>query len=61
MGTEEATTLRGCRVVTTSMTARLLIANQLRSLSDISWTVVSGDGFDDAPDEHFGRDRQGAP
>ncbi len=49
MGTGEATALRGCRVVTTSMTARLLLANQLRSLTDISWTVVSGDSFDDAP------------
>jgi len=49
MGTGEATVLRGCRVVTTSMTARLLLANQLRSLSDISWTVVSGDRFEDAP------------
>ena len=51
MGTEERATLRGCRVVTTSMTARLLLANQLRSLKDISWTVVSGDPFDDAPDD----------
>ena len=50
MGTKKATTLRGCRVVTTSMTARLLLANQLRSLTDISWTVVSGDAFDQAPD-----------
>lgn len=49
MGTGEAAALRGCRVVTTSMTARLLLANQLRSLTDISWTVVSGDHFEDAP------------
>ena len=40
---------RGCRVVTTAMTARLLLANQLRSLDHIAWSVVSGDGFDDAP------------
>ena len=42
--------IRGCRVVTTSLTARLLLANQLRSLSDIDWTVVTGDPYDDAPD-----------
>jgi glycosyltransferase involved in cell wall biosynthesis len=41
---------RGCRVVTTSLTARLLLANQLRSLSEIEWTVVSGDDFDDPPE-----------
>lgn len=40
---------RGCRVVTTSMTARLLLAHQLRSLTEIAWSVVSGDGFDGAP------------
>ncbi len=43
-------TLRGCRLVTTSMTARLLLANQLRSLPEVSWSVVSGDAFDDPPD-----------
>ncbi len=32
------------------MTARLLLANQLRSLPEISWSVVSGDAFDDPPD-----------
>ncbi len=42
--------LRGCRLVTTSMTARLLLANQLRSLPEISWSVVSGDAFDDPPE-----------
>ena len=41
---------RGCRVVTTSLTARLLLANQLRSLGEIEWTVVSGDTFDDPPE-----------
>lgn len=41
--------MRGCRVVTTSMTARLLLANQLRSLSEIDWSVVTGDEFSDAP------------
>src|SRR5579863_1856785 len=41
--------LRGCRVVTTAMTARLLLGNQLRALDDVSWSVVSGDAFDDAP------------
>ena len=34
---------RGCRMVTTSLTARVLLANQLRSLAEIAWTVVSGD------------------
>ncbi len=32
------------------MTARLLLANQLRSLDEVSWTVVSGDAFNDPPD-----------
>jgi glycosyltransferase involved in cell wall biosynthesis len=40
---------RGCRVVTTSMTARLLLANQLRRLQGIDWSVVSGDRFDEPP------------
>ena len=35
----------GCRVVTTSLTARVLLANQLRSLPEIDWTVVSGDRY----------------
>jgi glycosyltransferase involved in cell wall biosynthesis len=42
--------LRGCRVVATSMTARLLLANQLRSISEISWSVVTGDPFEEAPE-----------
>jgi len=42
--------LRGCRVVTTSLTARVLLANQLGALSEVDWTVVSGDGYDDPPD-----------
>ena len=42
-------TLRGCRVVTTSMTARLLLAHQLAALDDVSWSVVTGDPFDEAP------------
>jgi glycosyltransferase involved in cell wall biosynthesis len=33
--------------VTTSLTARVLLANQLRSLSEFDWTVVSGDRYDD--------------
>lgn len=41
---------RGCRVVTTSLTARLLLANQLRRLRDVEWTVVAGDAYDDPPD-----------
>ena len=43
-------TLRGCRLVATSMTARLLLANQLRSIHEISWTVVTGDSFEGAPE-----------
>jgi glycosyltransferase involved in cell wall biosynthesis len=42
--------LRGCRLVTTSLTARLLLANQLRRLRDVEWTVVAGDAYDDPPD-----------
>lgn len=34
-------------MVTTSLTARLLLANQLRSLPEVDWTVVSGDRYDD--------------
>jgi glycosyltransferase involved in cell wall biosynthesis len=41
---------RGCRVVTTSLTARVLLANQLRSLPEIDWTVVSGDRYDNPVD-----------
>ncbi len=41
---------RGCRVVTTSLTARVLLANQLRSMPEVDWTVVSGDPYDDPPD-----------
>jgi glycosyltransferase involved in cell wall biosynthesis len=37
-------------VVTTSLTARVLLANQLRSLDDVDWTVISGDAYDDPPD-----------
>jgi glycosyltransferase involved in cell wall biosynthesis len=33
------------------MTARLLLANQLRSIREISWTVVTGDAFDQAPED----------
>jgi len=36
-------------VVTTAMTARLLLGHQLRAIDDVSWSVVSGDAFDDAP------------
>jgi glycosyltransferase involved in cell wall biosynthesis len=41
---------RGCRLVTTSLTARVLLANQLRRLTEVEWTVVSGDGYPDPPD-----------
>ena len=41
--------LSGCRVVTTSASARLLLAGQLRALKEVRWSLVSGDGYDDAP------------
>jgi glycosyltransferase involved in cell wall biosynthesis len=41
---------RGCRIVTTSLTARVLLANQLRSVADVDWTVISGDAYDDPPE-----------
>jgi len=47
--TGDPVTRRGCRVVTTSMTARLLLGHQLRALDEVSWSVVSGDAFEDAP------------
>jgi glycosyltransferase involved in cell wall biosynthesis len=31
------------------MTARLLLGHQLRALDEVSWSVVSGDAFEDAP------------
>jgi glycosyltransferase involved in cell wall biosynthesis len=31
------------------MTARLLLGHQLRALNEVSWSVVSGDAFEDAP------------
>ena len=36
-------------MVTTSMTARLLLGHQLRALDEVSWSVVTGDAFEDAP------------
>ncbi len=36
-------------MVTTSMTARLLLAQQLRAIDDVAWSVVSGDAFDGPP------------
>ncbi len=35
--------------MTTAMTARLLLAHQLRSLSEIAWSIVSGDCFEEPP------------
>ena len=49
-GRRGAGRLRGCRAVTTSMTAEVLLSNQLRALDEISWSVVTGDSFDAAPD-----------
>jgi len=45
----EPAPLTGCRVVTLALTARLLLSGQLGALSEIRWTVVSGDGYPDAP------------
>ncbi len=39
----------GCRVVTFSMSARLLLAGQLQALKEIRWSLVSGDAYADAP------------
>ncbi len=33
------------------MTARLLLGHQLRALNEVSWSVVSGDAFEDAPSD----------
>ena len=33
------------------MTARLLLGDQLRALDEVSWSVVSGDAFEDAPED----------
>jgi glycosyltransferase involved in cell wall biosynthesis len=38
-----------CRVVTSSISARLLIAGQLAALTEYDWTVVSGDEWDGPP------------
>ena len=46
---EARPSLTGCRVVALALTARLLLGGQLRALSEIRWTVVSGDGYPDAP------------
>ena len=35
--------------MTAALSARLLLAGQLRALSEIEWTVVSGDPYPDAP------------
>lgn len=44
-----ARTMRGCRVVTTSESARLLLMSQLLAMEDIEWSVVSGDAYPDSP------------
>lgn len=38
-----------CRVVTTSLSARLLLREQLDQLDDLDWSVVSGDDYPDLP------------
>ena len=42
---------RGCRVVTTALSARLLLAGQLKVLDDVEWSVLAGDEFADPPDD----------
>lgn len=42
--------MRGCRIVTRAVSARVLLAWQLRALPSIDWTVVSGDAYPDPPD-----------
>ncbi|HXW39551.1 MAG TPA: glycosyltransferase family 4 protein [Acidimicrobiales bacterium] len=37
-------------MVTTSLSARVLLANQLSRLAQIEWTVVSGDDYPDPPE-----------
>lgn len=41
--------LRGCRVVTTSLSARVLLRGQLEALEEIAWSLVSGDDYPNAP------------
>ena len=50
-GTEVAALsgVHGCRVVTWSESARILLRGQLEALSEIEWSVVSGDPFSDPP------------
>jgi glycosyltransferase involved in cell wall biosynthesis len=38
-----------CRVVTTSLSARLLLAGQMAALDEVTWAVTSGDAWPDAP------------
>jgi glycosyltransferase involved in cell wall biosynthesis len=38
-----------CRVVTTSMSARLLLAGQMQAMSAVPWAVTAGDAWPDAP------------
>lgn len=38
-----------CRVVTASISARLLLARQLEALQDMRWSLVSGDDVDHPP------------
>jgi len=42
-GSGVAANMRGCRVVTTGLTVRLLLSRQLHALDHISWSIVSGD------------------
>src|SRR5713101_4111216 len=40
---------RVCRVVTAEMAARLLLGGQMRAMSEVDWTVVSGEIVDAPP------------
>jgi glycosyltransferase involved in cell wall biosynthesis len=48
-GVPDLTGVQGCRVVTWSGSARILLRGQLESLSEIEWSVVSGDPFTGPP------------
>ncbi|MFN2537194.1 MAG: glycosyltransferase [Mycobacteriales bacterium] len=43
------TETEACRVVTAAISARLLIAAQLREVTEVRWSLVSGDRVEDPP------------
>lgn len=48
---QDLTGISGCRLVTWSESARILLMGQLKSLSEIRWTIVTGDEYAGAPPE----------